>query len=229
MNVVLFGASGMVGNGVLQECLKAADVHSILIIGRSSIGIQHPKILEILRQDFTDFSDLTKQLEIYDACFYCLGVSSAGLNEKQYTLINYSYTIAAAKALSNANPRMTFIYVSGAGTDSTEKGRSMWARVKGRVENALLQMPFANVYLFRPSIIRPVGGVQSKTWVYRLFYTLLGPVLGLWQCVFPRMIATTETIGLAMLELVRTGDMSAIISQSDIYRWAFKNRDAHAS
>ncbi len=163
MKVILFGATGMVGQGVLRECLLDPEVETVLAVGRSSTGQQHAKLQEILHKDLEDLSRIENKLSGYDACFFCLGVSSAGLNEQQYRRVTYDLTIAAAKVLVRLNPAMTFIYVSGAGTDSTERGRMMWARVKGQTENALLQMPFRAAYMFRPAYIQPLHGIKTRT------------------------------------------------------------------
>ncbi|MGH8447301.1 MAG: NAD(P)H-binding protein, partial [Solimonas sp.] len=158
MKIVLFGATGMVGAGTLRLCLQAADVEQVLVVGRTPVGQQHPKLRELLRADLHDYGDVEQQLAGYDACFFCLGVSSAGMSEADYTRITYDLTMAAATTLAGLNPQMSFIYVSGAGTDSSERGGSMWARVKGRTENALQALPFKAVYLFRPGVIQPLHG-----------------------------------------------------------------------
>src|SRR5579862_4095072 len=163
MRAILFGASGMVGQGVLRECLLDPDVESVVVLSRSAIGRQHPKLRQLLHGNFLDFSAIESQLAGFDACFFCLGVSSAGMNEEDYQRITYGFTLAAARVLARLNPNMTFIYVSGTGTDSSERGRSMWARVKGRTENELLRLPFHAAYMFRPGVIVPLHGIQSRT------------------------------------------------------------------
>src|SRR6267378_2721490 len=168
MRVILFGATGMVGQGVLRECLINPAVERVLAVGRSATGQQHAKLRELVLQDFLDFSAVTGELTGYDACFFCLGVSSAGMTEAAYRRVTYDVTLAAARSLATINPAMTFIYVSGARTDSSERGRSMWARVKGQTENALLRLPFKSAYMFRPAAIQPLHGITSKTRWYRL-------------------------------------------------------------
>ena len=217
MNVLIFGASGMVGQGALRESLQAADVQRVVAVGRGASGVSHAKLQDLLLPDLMDYAGLDERLSGFDACFFCLGVSSAGMDEAAYTRLSYELTMQAARALSRLNPRMTFIYVSGAGTDSSERGGSMWARVKGRTENALQRLPFKAVYLFRPGMIQPLHGARSKTTSYRVFYTLLKPLLPLLRAVFPRRILSTESVGLAMLEAVRRGAPKPVLETADIY------------
>ena len=216
MNVVIFGASGMVGQGVLRECLQAADVDRIVAVGRTSIDVQHPKLHGLVAPDLFDYRGVESELQGFDACFFCLGVSSAGMDEAQYTRLTYDLTLVAAQVLARLNPQMTFVYVSGAGTDSTEQGRSMWARVKGRTENALQRLPFGAVYLFRPGMIQPLHGVRSKTTSYRMLYTLLKRLLPLLRAVLPNEVSTTESMGRAMLEVARHGAPKAVLEAADI-------------
>lgn len=218
MDVVIFGASGMVGQGVLRECLLDPDVRRVVTVGRTPAGQQHPKLQEILHADLLDLSPIESSLSGLDACFYCLGVTSAGMTEEAYTRVTYDMTMSVATTLSKLNPQMTFVFVSGAGTDSTEKGRIMWARVKGRAENALLRFPFKAAYMFRPGVIQPLHGIRSKTKSYQLFYTIAGPVLPLLKRLFPRLITTTEQIGRAMLVVAKRGAPSIILEQADINR-----------
>src|SRR5579864_1453935 len=179
MKVILFGATGMVGQGVLRECLRDPRVEAVLAVGRSATGQSHPKLSELVQQDLFAYSANEARLKGYDACFFCLGVSSAGMSEADYRHITYDLTLAAAETLVRLNPAMTFIYVSGAGTDSSERGSSMWARVKGATENALLRLPFKAAYMFRPGVIRPLHGIRSKTPLYRAFYMAAAPLLWL--------------------------------------------------
>lgn len=206
----------MVGQGVLRECLIDPDVESVMSVGRGATGHYHPKLLELLHSDFLDFSAIENQLQGFDACFFCLGVSSAGMNEENYERVTYGFTIAAARALVKLNPKMTFIYVSGAGTDSTERGSSMWARVKGKTENELLRLPFRAAYMFRPGLIVPLHGIRSKTRVYRVFYMLLGPLLPWLQGRFPKYVTSTEQIGRAMLKVAKHGWPKPVLETSDI-------------
>jgi len=215
MRVLLFGATGMVGQGVLRECLLDADVESVVIVGRSTTGQQHPKLSEVLHDDFLDFSAIENQLSGCDACFFCLGVSSAGMSEENYRRITYDFTLAAARVLARLNPNMTFIYVSGTGTDSSESGRSMWARVKGKTENDLLRLPF-HAYMFRPGLIVPLHGVQSKTGLYRAFYLLLGSLLPFLNTRFPKYATSTEQIGRAMLKVAKNGWPKRVLETPDI-------------
>ena len=216
MQVLLFGATGMVGQGVLRECLLDPDVESVVCVGRGATGHYHPKLLELEHSNFLDFSAIENQLQGFDACFFCLGVSSAGMSEENYERVTYGFTIAAARALVKLNPEMTFIYVSGAGTDGTERGSSMWARVKGKTENELLRLPFRAAYMFRPGLIVPLHGVRSKTRFYQVFYMLLGPLLPLLKGRFPKYVTTTEQIGLAMLKVAKQGLPKRVLETSDI-------------
>jgi uncharacterized protein YbjT (DUF2867 family) len=162
MKVIIFGATGMVGQGVLRECLLDPDVRRVLSIGRSATGQRHEKLRELIRADLLDYSAIENELRGYDACFFCLGITSLGLSEEQYRRVTYDITMAAAKALARLNPDMTFVYVTGAGTDITEHGRTMWARVKGETENALLRLPFRAAYMFRPAAIQPLYGITFE-------------------------------------------------------------------
>ncbi|MFJ5110218.1 NAD-dependent epimerase/dehydratase family protein [Streptomyces sp. NPDC088551] len=202
MNVVIFGASGMVGHGVLRACLLDPAVTSVLVVGRGPLGITHPKLREVIHQDLTDLSALSGQLAGLDACFFCVGVSAAGRDEAEYTRITYDVTLAAASAVSRHNPGITFAYVSGEGTDSTERGRAMWARVKGRTENALLAMEM-DAYMFRPGYIQPRHGAVSRTPAYRVMYTLTSWLYPLLHRIAPGHTTTTEHLGRAMLAVAR--------------------------
>jgi uncharacterized protein YbjT (DUF2867 family) len=215
MNVLIFGATGMVGQGVLRECLQAPDVERVVTIGRTATTIENPKLGEIVRADMSSYAGLEDQLTGFDACFFCLGVSSSGMKEADYQRITYDLTLAAAKTLSRLNPEMAFIYVSGSGTDSSEMGRAMWARIKGKTENALLRLPF-KAYLFRPGIIEPMDGIQSETPVYRVFYRFCGPLLPLLRWALPSLIVTTREIGQAMLAVARFGYRTRILETRDI-------------
>jgi uncharacterized protein YbjT (DUF2867 family) len=185
MNVLLFGATGMVGQGVLRECLLDPEVQHVQTVGRSATGIEHPKLSELLHQNLWNFAEIENLLTGFDACFFCLGVSSAGKNESDYEHVTYGIAMAAADALARVNRNLTFVYVSGAGTDSTENGRVMWARVKGKTENALLRLPFKAAYMFRPGIIEPVDGAKSKTRSYRILYMVAKPLLPLLRWALP--------------------------------------------
>ena len=220
MKVILFGATGMVGQGVLRECLLDPRVTAVLAVGRTGLGMQHPKLSEELLPDMFDYSGIEGALRGYDACFFCLGVSSAGMSEADYRRISYDLTLAAAGPISRLNPGMTFIYVSGLGTDSTERGKVMWARVKGATENALLKLPFKAAYMFRPGLIRPLHGIRSKTPLYHAAYVALAPVLGLLAWMFPRQVLSTEQVGRAMLAAAQRGAPSPWVEPPDIARLA---------
>jgi uncharacterized protein YbjT (DUF2867 family) len=207
MKVILFGSTGMVGQGVLRECLRDADVTEVIAVVRSATGQRHVKLREIVHSDFTDFSGL--QLDA-DACFWCLGVSSAGMNEADYTRVTHDFTIAAARVL--ARPTMTFIFVSGSGAD----GSAMWARVKRRTEVDLLAMPFKRVYVFRPGLIQPLHGIRSRTRLYNVLYPLLHPVMLVVRRVAPRFITDTERVGRAMLNIARKGFPKQVLENPDI-------------
>jgi uncharacterized protein YbjT (DUF2867 family) len=216
MNIILFGATGMVGQGVLRECLLDPEVAGVLVITRSATGVRDAKVREIVHRDFFDFSPIAEQLAGYDACLFCLGVSSAGMKEAEYRRLTYDMTIAAARAVVERNPGMTFIYVSGAGTDSTERGRSMWARVKGQTENELLRMPFKAAYMFRPGYIQPMHGIRSKTGWYRAMYAVVTPLYPLLQRLFPAQVTTTEQLGRAMVAVAKRGAPKRILETIDI-------------
>lgn len=216
MNVLLFGATGMVGQGVLRECLLDPDVQSVLSIGRSAIGQRHPKLRELIHRDFLDFSPIENELSGFDACFFCLGVSSAGMKEEDYRRITYDFTMAAARVLAKVNPGMTFVYVSGMGTDSSERGRTMWARVKGKTENALLRLPFKAAYMFRPAAIVPLDGIKSKTKLYRIFYAVMGPLLPLLKAAFPKYVTTTAQVGRAIIKAAKQGAPKPVLENADI-------------
>ena len=219
MKVLLFGATGMVGQGVLRECLRDPDVEEVVTIGRSATGIEQAKLREIVHRDLFDYASIERELAGFDACFFCLGVSSFRMSEADYTRLTYDLTMAAARTLARLDPRMTFVYVTGAGTDSTGQGRSMWARVKGRTENDLLRLPFKAAYLFRPGAIMPMHGVRSKTALYQSIYSATRPVLPLLQRLFPNSIVTTEQVGRAMLAVAKRGAPSPILESRDIARY----------
>ena len=218
MKVIVFGATGMVGQGVLIECLRDPDVTEVLTVGRSTTGQQHPKLRELVHKDFLDFSTIEKDITGYDACFFCLDVSSIGMDAERYRHLTYDITLAAARPLARLNPDMTFVYVTGAGTDSTEQGRVMWARVKGKTENDLLKLPFRAAYMFRPGAIQPLHGVRSKTaWVQAL-YVMTGPLLGFLHQVAPKYVTTTEEVGRAMLSVAKLGYPTPILEMDDIHK-----------
>lgn len=216
MKVILLGATGMVGQGVLRECLLDPEVKSVLTIGRNATERRHEKLHEIVHQDLSDLSAMEGKLSGYDACFFCLGVSAAGMKEEAYRRVTYDLTISVARILSRLNPGMTFIYVSGAGTDSTERGLMMWARVKGKTENALLQMPFKAVYMFRPAYIQPLHGIRTKTKWYGALYAMMEPLYPVWKLLFPKYVTTTECVGRAMLNVAKRGAPKSVLESQDI-------------
>jgi uncharacterized protein YbjT (DUF2867 family) len=216
MKVILFGATGMVGQGVLRECLVDAGVESVLVVGRSPTGEKNPKLREILHDNFMDYSSIESELAGFDACFFCLGVSSIGMDEARYRHLTYDLTLAAANTLVRLNPGMVFTYVTGRSTDSTEKGPQMWARVKGKTENDLLKLPFKAAYMFRPGAIQPMHGIKSKTaWVQTL-YVVTGPLFTLLKAVAPNYITTTERVGRAMIKVARDGYPRPVLEVEDI-------------
>ena len=206
----------MIGQAVLRECILDRAVEAIVSIVRTPSGRQEPKLREIVHNNFLDFSPLENQLGGFDACFFCLGVTSAGLSEAEYRRVTYDMTIAAGQTLARLNPEMTFIYISGAGTDSSGTGRSMWARVKGQTENTLLGMPFRAAYMFRPGLIVPLHGIQSRTRAYRVFYSATGPFLPWLQKRWPERILTTEQLARAMLKAAKHGAPKPVLETADI-------------
>jgi uncharacterized protein YbjT (DUF2867 family) len=218
MKVILFGATGMVGQGVLRECLVDPDVTAVLAIGRSLSGKSHAKLREVLHDNFLDFSTIESQLAGYDACFFCLGVTSLGLTEERYRHLTYDITLAAATTLAKLNPGMVFIYVTGAGTESTEQGRVTWARVKGKTENDLLKLPFKAAYMFRPAAIQPLHGVKSKTAWVQAIYTVAAPLLTLLNEMAPKYVTTTEQVGRAMIKVAKQGYPKSVLESEDINR-----------
>ncbi|HVO96805.1 MAG TPA: hypothetical protein VMT15_02010 [Bryobacteraceae bacterium] len=214
MNAILFGASGMVGQGVLRECLLDPGIEKILSIGRSATGQTNPKLTEVLHRDIADLTPIRDRLSGYDACFFCLGVSSVGMKEADYRHVTYDYAVGAARTLAELNPGMTFCFISGAGTDSA--GRQMWARVKGETENALLQMPFKAAYMFRPGFIQPLHGIQSKTALYRILYKILAPLNPLLLKYLPKYATTSEILGRAMIKAARQGAPKRVLESADI-------------
>ncbi|MEC0266471.1 NAD-dependent epimerase/dehydratase family protein [Paenibacillus anseongense] len=216
MNVLLFGATGMVGQSVLRECLLDTRIKRVVTIGRNATGQQHPKLNELVHANLLDLSALEGKLSGFDACFFCLGVSSAGMSEEKYKAITYDLTMSVAKTLVRLNPAMTFTYVTGAGTDSSARGRSMWARIKGKTENDLLKLPFKAAYMFRPGGILPLHGVRSKTKLYQAVYMVMKPFYPMLEKWFPNSVTTSEKVGRAMIEVAINGYPKPIIESSDL-------------
>lgn len=213
MKVIVFGATGMVGQGVLREALLAADVEQVLAVGRSATGVHHPKLREARVADAGALGGIRAELAGYDACFYCLGVTSVGTDEGEYQRISSDYPLAAAKILKDLNPQLTFVYVSGAGTNPT--GRQRWQRVKGRTENEIIKM-FPNGYAFRPAMIQPTRGVRSKTRLYQAIYTATGPLLPTLVKIAPKYVTTTDRVGRAMLRAARTGFPDHVVENAEM-------------
>jgi uncharacterized protein YbjT (DUF2867 family) len=216
MKVILFGATGMVGQGVLRECLLDPGIESVLAVGRSPTGQSHPKLRELAHANFTDFSAIAPQLTGYDACFFCLGVSSVGMDEERYRHLTYDITLAAATTLAKLNPGMVFTYVTGRSTDSTEQGPMMWARIKGKTENDLLKLPFKAAYMFRPAGIQPLHGVRSKTPWVQAIYVVATPLLSYLNRVAPKYMTTSEQLGRAMIKVARDGFPRPVLESEDI-------------
>jgi uncharacterized protein YbjT (DUF2867 family) len=216
VNVVLFGATGMVGQGVLRECLLDPDVRSVLTVGRSATGRTDPKLREIVHSNLRDLAPLEAALSGYDACFFCLGVASAGMAEADYRRVTYDITVSAATTLVRLNPGMTFVYVSGAGADSSERGRVMWARVRGETENAVLRLPFKTAAVVRPAGIIPLHGITSRTALYRVAYTLTRPLWPMLYKTFPQYVTTTERLGRGLLQIAKHGTPQPILEARDI-------------
>jgi uncharacterized protein YbjT (DUF2867 family) len=213
MKVIIFGATGMIGQGVLRESLLAEDVEQVLTVVRTPTGVSHAKLREVRLADFADLTPIEPELTGYDACFYCLGVSSVGMTEAAFTKVCYDYPVAAARTLSKINPEMTFVYVSGASTNPN--GRQMWARVKGRTENAIIET-FPNGYAFRPGFVQPTFGATSKTGWYRTAYAITAPLFPLLERIAPKYAITTDRLGRAMLHAARTGFPQHIVENRDI-------------
>ena len=216
MKVVLFGATGMVGRSVLRECLLSPEVESVVAVGRKPVGQAHGKLQELVVADLFDLSGVEERLKGFDACFFCLGVSSAGMTEANYRRVTFDLTLSVAGALSRLNPGMTFVYVSGANTDSTGRGRTMWGRVKGETENALLRLPFKAAYMFRLGALLPLHGVRSRTPIYNFFYAVLGPLLPVFKAAFPNYITTSEQLGRAMIAAAGRGAPKPVLEVPDI-------------
>jgi uncharacterized protein YbjT (DUF2867 family) len=209
VKVILFGASGRIGQGVLRECLLDPEITSVLSIGRSPVGQQNEKLREIICKDLYNLAPIENDLRGYDACFFSLGAASMGMTE-------YDLTICIAKILVQLNPDMTFIYISGMGADRTEKSRIMWVRVKGKTENGLLRLPFKAAYMFRPGFVQPMRGIKSKTRLYRILYTLTGPLIPLLTAAFPNYVTTTEKLARAMINVAKRGAPNPILENKDI-------------
>ncbi|ARB93937.1 NAD-dependent epimerase/dehydratase family protein [Legionella longbeachae] len=216
-SIIIYGATGMLGQAVLRESLLDAHIEQVTVIGRSPIGQTHPKLREIVHANLFDYHNIEEQLIGIDACFYCLGTPSTGKTEAEYTRITKDLTVTAAKILLRLNPHPSFIYISGEGADSSEKGVLMWARVRGQTENELLRMPFKRVYIVRPGIIQPLNGIKSRVRLYRLGYSMLKPILPMLRYFFPTFISSTQLLGQAMIKIARDGYEKPILRNKDLY------------
>ena len=218
MIALVFGATGMIGQAVLRVCLSDPGVSQVIAIGRRATGVADPKLVDIVESDITQLAAHETELRDVDACLFCLGVTSLGLSETEYSRLTYDLTLAVARALVRINLHMTFIYVSGAGTDSTERGRVMWARVKGRTENALLTLGFHAAYMFRPGAVIPQHGIRSRTSWYNAVYAIIRPIAAPLVRLSPTHVTTSDRLARAMLAVARDGYQSPIVESSDINR-----------
>ncbi|MRG45850.1 NAD-dependent epimerase/dehydratase family protein [Chitinophaga sp. SYP-B3965] len=216
MNVIITGSTGMVGEGVLHECLQNPDISAVLLINRKPLGVKHPKLKEIIHGDFFELSSIESELRGYDACYFCLGVSAIGMNEADYYKMTYTLTLYMAQILSKANPEMIFCYVSGSGTDSSEKGRVMWARVKGKTENDLMNLPFKKVYAFRPGYMQPTKGLKNV----KKYYHYMSWMYPFARAVFPSFVSTLKELGQAMIEVTKNGYSKKVLEVKDIVKLA---------
>lgn len=217
MKVLFFGASGMVGNAVLQECLENPEVSSVLSVGRSSTGRQHPKLSELIHKDMFDLKPVSEKLGGFDACFYAVGITSVGMNEADYSKLTVDMTRAVAEAILPLNPGMAMVFVSGGGSDSSEQGPVMWARVKGKAENLLLKMPFGRVTIIRLAGLLPAKGFQSKTFWYKFLYVPLSPLLPLMAKLIPNYVTTPQILGRAFIRSAQGKAPAAILESRDIH------------
>jgi uncharacterized protein YbjT (DUF2867 family) len=220
MKAIVFGASGMVGQSVLRECVLDMGVESVVAVGRSPLGIVNPKFREIVHADFLDFTHIEKQLKGFDVCFYCLGIASAGLREAEYKRVTCDFTLAAAKTLLRVNPKIVFVFISGMGADTSEKGRIMWARIKGKTENELFKMKSRSVYVIRPAFIQPLDGIQSRTGLYRWLYRVFRPFMPLIKLFAPKSVITTRALGRLMIRIAREGSPKKLFESADLVAMA---------
>lgn len=216
MKVAITGSTGMIGKGVLLECLDDSRIEQVLIINRSSLGMVHPKLKEVLLKDFLQPSSIKEELAEIDAVFFCLGVSAAGMSEEDYRRITYDYAINFGKTYKEANADGAFIYVSGTGTDSAEKSSAMWKNVKGKTENDLLKLAFPKAYMFRPGVIRPMRGIKSKTGLYQTMYNIINPIWPAFEYLMGKNLTNTTLIGKAMINVVEKGSDKTHFENPDI-------------
>jgi hypothetical protein len=218
VRAIITGTTGMVGEGVLHECLSHPNVEEVLVINRRTCGVSHPKLIEIIHKDFYDFTSIEDQLKGYNACFFCLGTTSVGKSEEEYTKITYELTKIFADTVVGLNPDMVFCYVSGAGTDGTEKGKVMWAKVKGKTENYLLNLDFKKAYMFRPGIILPTKGLKNTLTLYKIF----SPLLPIVRLLFPKYVCSLKEVGIAMINSVMKGYEKEVLEVINIVKLAKK-------
>ena len=216
MRVLLFGSTGMVGQGILRECLLDSDIAQVVSVVRAPSNRRDPKLREIVHSDLFDLGPVAGELTDFDAAFWSIGVTSVGMSESEYTRLTYDMTLSVAQFLAPRNPRMTFVYISGQGADSTEHGRSMWARVRGKTENALLRLPFKAVYVLRPGFIQPLHGITSRTRLYRVLYPVFLPLLPIFKSLAPKYFTTTEQLGRLVVSLAKRGDSKHLLEMPDI-------------
>lgn len=216
IKAIVTGATGMVGEGVLNECLQHPDVEEVLVINRKPCGVVHPKLKELIHADFFDVTSIEDHCRGYNACYFCLGVSSIGMKEPEFRHLTYDLTLHVAEVLSRLNPDITFCYISGSGTDSTEKGTSMWARVKGKTENDLMKLPFKQVFAFRPGYMQPTPGLKNTLGYYK-YLSWMYPAV---RALFPNYVTTLKELGLAMINITLRGYGRQIIEVKDIVELA---------
>lgn len=220
IKAIITGTTGMVGKGVLLECLDSPEVESVLILNRSPLGMKHPKLKEIIPENFYKLATIENELKGYNACFFCLGISSAAVSAEEYHKITYDLTLHMANTLVKLNPDMCFNYVSGTGTSAKENSRMRWANVKGKTENDILKLPFKKAYMFRPGFIQPLRGIKSRTKLYKIMYVIFTPILPLFKLLFPNQITTTTKVGKAMINSVTKGYSSIYLENRDINKLA---------
>ena len=216
MKVLIFGATGMIGQAVLRESLLDPQIDRVTVVGRNPTGQHHPKLRELIHADLGDLSPIAEGLAGHDACFWCVGVSSAGMSEAEYTRVTCDLTLSAARSLAASSPHLTFVFVSGMGADSSERGRVMWARVKGKTENALRELPLHASYVVRPAFVQPLHGIRSRTRMYNLFYAVLAPLYPLWKLLLPGLVTSTEQMGRAMIAVARDGTAKYVLETRDL-------------
>jgi len=216
LRAIFTGATGMAGHATLLECIENAEVEEVLVINRSALGLKHPKLKEVIHKDFFDLASINKQLSGFNTCYFCIGVSSVGMSEEKYHHFTYDLTVSFAETVAKLNEGLTFCYVSGAGTDSSEAKTTMWARIKGKTENKLLSMPFKSAYMFRPGYIQPMKGVKTRVFIYQIAYKVLSPLYPILKRVFPNGVTSSAQLSRAMISVSKSGFPKKILETSDI-------------